>query len=64
MNEILMSVIFLTTLFSVVAVVTYYALRDSGNVSCSKYILNKFEPSDASSDITEMIDFHKKNGGK
>ena len=64
MNEILMSAIFLTALFSAVAVIAYYALRDSDDVSRSKYVLNKFEPSDASSDITEMIDFHKKNGGK
>lgn len=64
MNEILMSVIFLTTLFSVVSEAAYFALRNNSRVRCSKYILDKFKPSDMSSDITEMIDFHKKNGGK
>lgn len=62
MNEILMAIIFLTVLFAIVTVVIYFVLKRSSNeVSCSKYILNKFEPDNTASKITEMIEFHKNN---
>lgn len=42
-------------------IIIYIELKPSKATYNSKYILDKFKPTDASPTLTEMIEFHKSN---
>lgn len=61
MNGILEAIVFLVVLIIVVIAVMYFALKKNDKATqSSRYILNKFKPDNAASDLTEMIEFHRK----
>lgn len=62
MKGILIAICFLVILVVFMAAVMYFVLkRSSCSVYASRYILNKFEPDNTAPELTEMIEFHKKN---
>lgn len=65
MNGILEAIVFLVVLIIVVIAVMYFALKKNDNATqSSRYILNKFKPDNAVSELTEMIEFHRDNDMK
>lgn len=61
MTGIFEAMCFLLILIIFMIVATYLVLKKNDKVRSSRYILNKLIPRDATPELTEMIEFHKKN---